>query len=96
MFVPAAIARQLHEVVDPHPAGKQSYGQKEADNEHRNHHEHPGHGFDAAHAETLEEAGAECADKKPPHDRRVAADRDVIDHTGHGNQKKHSGGLTES
>ena len=73
MLVPAAVARELHEVIDPHPAGEQSDGQKEADNKYGNHHEYPGYRFDTAHAEALKEAGAECADEEPPHDCVIAA-----------------------
>jgi hypothetical protein len=55
----ATTARHSHNVLNPHPAGKQCHCQEETDNEKWDHHNHPGQRLEAPKAQCLEHAGAE-------------------------------------
>ena len=96
LWMTTAVARHSHDVFNAHAASEQCDGQEEADHQNRQGHEDPRHGLEAAVAEPLEDTRAEYANQEPPdHGTRVRR-QDVIQYTGHRNQKNCCGGLTET
>jgi hypothetical protein len=68
----ASIARHTHDIINPHPACKQCYCQKEAYDENGNHHEHPGDRLKPSKTESLEGCRAADSNQNPPECSMIA------------------------